>query len=110
MRGKRQPNVFYGNQGFANQSHGFDVILHNINGGTILRKRKHPAPPLDEIDPLFHVPCVEVIHGPKLQKVLNLSRLDVSTRKQVYRLLQKKWSIFDKRRPVYSTQGLFVCH
>jgi hypothetical protein len=44
-RGKKRPNVFYDDRGFPNQLHDFDVTLHNINGGCILRKRKHPTPP-----------------------------------------------------------------
>jgi hypothetical protein len=53
VRGKKRQNVFYDDGGYPDQSHDFDVLLHNIDGGTILQKRKHPAPPLDDIDPRF---------------------------------------------------------
>jgi hypothetical protein len=97
MRGKRRPNVFYDDQGFADQSHELDIILHNIDSGTILHKRKHPAPPLDDINPLFYALYVEAIHGAKLRKELDLSHLDIFLCKQVYRLLQKYWSVFDDK-------------
>ncbi len=54
IKGRKRPNVFLDDRGFPDQSHEFDVILHNVDGGPILRRRKHPAPPLDDIDPRFH--------------------------------------------------------
>jgi hypothetical protein len=94
LRGKKRQNVFYDNRGFANQSHKFDVILHNIDGGCILRKCKHPAPSLDDIDPLFYSTYVAAIHGAKLHRELDLSHFDVSFCSQVYHLIQKYWSFF----------------
>ena len=38
-----------------------------VDGGTILRKRKHPAPPLDDINPAFAFPYVESKHGERLR-------------------------------------------
>ena len=61
IRGKKRPNVFLDDRGFPDQSHKFDVILHNVQGGPILRKRKHDAPPLNDIDPHFHLQYVEKI-------------------------------------------------
>jgi hypothetical protein len=95
--GKKHQNIFYGDHGYPDQSHEFDVILHNIDGGTILRKRKHPAPPLDEIDPKFFAVYNEAAHGKNLRKQLDLSHLDTSIRNQVYRLIQKYWSVFDDK-------------
>ncbi len=40
-RGKKRPNVFYDDCGFTNQSQKFDIILHNVDSGCILRKRKN---------------------------------------------------------------------
>ena len=96
IRGKKRPNVFLDDQGFPDQSHEFDVILHNIEGGPILWKRKHAAPPLDDIDPRFLSQYDEKIHGKKLRKEIDLSHLDGTTRDLVYKLLQKYWSVFDE--------------
>jgi hypothetical protein len=90
-------NVFLNNRGFPNQSHKFDVLLHNIQGGPILRKRKHKAPPIDKIDPRFHSYYNKKRHGKKLHTKLDLSHLDSIVRDLVYNLLQKYWSVFDDK-------------
>jgi hypothetical protein len=91
IRGKKCLNVFLDNRGFPDKSHEFNVILHNIQGGPILRKRTHTAPPIDKIDPRFHLYYDEKHHGKKLHKELNLSHLDSVMRDLVYNLLQKYW-------------------
>ena len=97
IRGKKRPNVFLDDRGFPDQSHEFNVILHNVEGGPILRKRKHAAPPLDDIDPCFVSHYDEKIHGEKLRNEIDLSHLDGTTRDLVYKLLQKYWSVFDDK-------------
>lgn len=96
-RRKRASNVFIDDRGFPDQSDEFDTILHNVSGGPILRKRKHPAPALDDIDPAFASQYVEAQHGAKLRKELDLSHLDPTIREQVYALVQKYWSVFDDK-------------
>jgi hypothetical protein len=54
IRWMKCSSVFLDDWGFPDQSHKFDVILHNIQGGPILCKCKHAVPPLDKIDPQFH--------------------------------------------------------
>ncbi len=97
IRGKNWPNVFLDDRGFPDQSHKFDIILHNVEGGPILRKRKHATPPLDNIDPCFLSQYGERIHGEILQKEIDLSYLDGTTHDLVYKLLQKYWSVFDDK-------------
>jgi len=94
---KRARNVFHDDRGFPDQLHEFDTVLHNINGGCILRKRKHPAPLIDDIDPKSHTVYDETLHGAKLRKELNLSHLDPSLQATVYSLIQKYWSVFDDK-------------
>jgi hypothetical protein len=77
-------NVFYDDQGYLDLSHEFDMILHNIDGGTILRKRKHPAPPLGDVDPELFVKYNEADHGMTLRKLLDLSHLPTHVQQQVY--------------------------
>ena len=46
--------VFLDKQGFLDQSNDYDHVLHNIDGGPILRKLKHPVPDLHApVDPAF---------------------------------------------------------
>ena len=52
---KRLQNVFLDDQGFPDQSNNYDHVLHNIDGGPILRKLKHPVPYLHApVDPAFY--------------------------------------------------------
>ena len=69
----RIKNVYSDNWGFPDQSEEFDVLLHDIDGGPILRKLKHPPPPLGVVNPLFLFPFDELIHGVRLCKDLDLS-------------------------------------
>jgi hypothetical protein len=47
-------NVFLDNRGFPDQSGDFDHLLHNIDGGPVLSRIKHPAPDLNApVDPAF---------------------------------------------------------
>ena len=75
-RRKRGNNVFFDDRGFPDQSDEFDSLLHNVDGGVILRKRRHAAPALDDIDPNFATTYDDAIHGERLLKELDLSHLD----------------------------------
>jgi hypothetical protein len=94
---KKPPNVFLDDRGFPDQSHKFDVLLHNDQGDPILKKRKHKVPPIDKIDPWFHLYYDEKHHDKKLRTELNLSHLNSVVRDLVYNLLQKYWSVFDDK-------------
>jgi hypothetical protein len=50
---KRAQNVFVNDCRFPNKTKHYKALLHNVEGGVILQKLKHPAPPLDKVDPLF---------------------------------------------------------
>ena len=51
---RRSRNVFADDRGFPDLTDDYDTLLHNIDGGPVLRKLRHPAPPLDETDPSFN--------------------------------------------------------
>ncbi len=90
-------NVFMDDQGFPDQSDEFDTLLHNIDGGTILRKLKHPQPPIDVPNSQFHFTFDQSIHGAHLKEQLDLSHLDPPTQLAVINLIKKYWSVFDER-------------
>jgi hypothetical protein len=90
-------NVFVDDQGFPDQSDEYNMLLHNINGGPILRKLKHPPPPLDVSNPWFHFPFDKALHGGRLREQLDLSHLDSSIQLAVTNLVKKYWSVFKKR-------------
>ena len=81
-RGKRPPNAFLDNRGFSDQSDEFDTLLHNLAGGSVLRKRKHPAPALNDIDLVFFCAYDEIRDGQQLHEELPLDHLpqDVASR------------------------------
>jgi hypothetical protein len=62
-KGKRRKNAFIDDRGFPDQSNELDTLLHSMHGKPILRKRRHPAPNLDDIDPAFDFKYDEALHG-----------------------------------------------
>ena len=70
---------------------------HNIDGGPVLRKLRHPAPPFDEDNPTFTFTFDETLHGERLRQLLNLSHLDDALQNRIYALVKKYWSVFDDR-------------
>jgi hypothetical protein len=94
---KRSKNVFFDNHGFPNESEEYDQLLHNINGGVILRKKKFPTPPLDNIDPEFNWVYSEELHGEKLRTGLDLSHLSTEQAATLLTLIKEFWCVFDER-------------
>ena len=60
---QRLNNVFVDDRGFPDESEHYENLLHNIDGGPILRKLKHPPPSLDEVDTKFFSNYDESKHG-----------------------------------------------
>jgi hypothetical protein len=94
---RRLRNVSVDDRGFPDHSDEYDTLLHNIDGGHILRKLKHPPPPLAMVDPTFHFPFDECLHGERLCTQLNLSHLHPLVQPKVTALVKKYWSMFDER-------------
>jgi hypothetical protein len=90
-------NAFYDNRGFPNQSDEFDHIIHNIDGGVILCKKKHPQPPLDVNNPSFNYMFDEALHADKIKSKLSIGHLLPANAAEVVALIKKYWSLFDKR-------------
>ncbi len=95
--GKKWSNVFLDNCGYLNQSNKFDILLHNVKGGPILCKHKHPALLLDDIDPRFEAQYDKATHGTQLRQELNLTHLNPLMQEGIYKLLQNYWSVFDNQ-------------
>jgi hypothetical protein len=95
-------NVFVDDRRFLDVSNDFNMLLHNINDGPVLSKLKHPLPnPNGPADPLFLFKYHKAQHGKQLRKQCNLSHLNQALQNQIYALVLKCWSVFDKR-------GIFV--
>ena len=85
---KQSRNVFTDDRGFPDLTNDYDTLLHNIDGGPVLRKLRHPALPLDETDPSFNFLFDEALHGERLCQLLDLSHLDVALQTRSYNLIK----------------------
>ncbi len=72
---KKARNVFYNDCGFPDESAAYNHLLHNVDGGVVLRKKKFDAPALDQDDPEFNYTFSEADHGERLKNELDLSHL-----------------------------------
>jgi hypothetical protein len=58
-RCKHLNNVFLDDRSFPNVSNDYDHVLHDVDGGPILRKLWHPKPDLSApMDPLYYLPFI----------------------------------------------------
>jgi hypothetical protein len=94
---KKARNVFYDDRGFPDETDAYNNLLHNVDGGVVLRKKKFDAPPLDQDDPGFHYTFNESEHGKRLCQELNLSHLSPKQGDQLSALIKCYWSIFEDR-------------
>jgi hypothetical protein len=95
-------NVFLDNIGFPDQSDKYDHVLHDIDGGPILRKLKHPKPDLNALpDPAYHSPFIPKKHKGQMRQDMDLLHLRPDLQEQVYGLIREYWSLFDGK-------GVFV--
>ncbi len=85
---RKSQNVFYDNCGFPNQSDEFEHLLKNIEGGVILRKKKHPQPPLDVDNPTFNYKFDEALHAAKIKSELLLDHLSPANAAKVVALIK----------------------
>ncbi len=98
-------NVFVDDRGFPNESEYYDNLLHNVNGGPILCKLKHPPPLFNDVDPTFFCAYNESTHCEQLWKDLNLLHLELKVRDQIYALIQKYWPVFNEN--IIFIMGIF---
>ena len=95
-RGRKAQNIFFDDRGFPDPSHEYDYLIANTPG-KFIRTLKHPARPIDEIDPLFLSPFVPSLHQETLDRDLDADHLTIDTKNQLAALIKKYWSVFDKK-------------
>ena len=82
---KRLQNAFLDDRGFPDQSDNYDHVLHNIDGGPILRKLKHPVPDLHApVDPAFYSEFMPEKHKAQMRQDVDLSHLDPDLQERIY--------------------------
>ena len=90
-------NVFADDRGYPDQTNDHNNLLHNINGGRVLWKLRHPPLPTSEVGPSFDFLFDEALHGARLRQQLDLSHLNNALQVRIFALVQKYWSVFDER-------------
>ena len=63
----------------------------------MVRKRQHPAPRLDDIDPDFNIQYNEALHGDAIKKDLNIDYLPSDQQEQLSSLIKEFWCVFDPK-------------
>jgi hypothetical protein len=95
---KHARKVFFYDRGFPDESDDYDNLLHNINGGVILQKKKFPTPSIDAVDPEFNWEYSNKLHKEKLRNDLNLSHLSPEHAAALIVVIKEYWCVFDERR------------
>jgi hypothetical protein len=80
----------------------YDHVLHDIDGGPILRKLRHPKPDLSApMDPLYYLPFIPEKHKAIMKHDMDLSHLEPILQERIYDVIRRHWSLFDEK-------GVFV--
>jgi len=73
-----------------------NLVLHDIDGGPILRKLRHPMP--DFNGPIrFDNPFIAKQHEALMRKKTDLSHLHPGLQEKIYSVIREYWSLFDER-------------
>jgi hypothetical protein len=94
---KWSQNVFNDDQGVPDEAKHYKAQLKYVDGGPILRKLKHPPPPLDEVNPQFSCTYDEATHREQMRCDLDLSHLDPNVHDRIYALIIQYWSVFNDK-------------
>jgi hypothetical protein len=82
---KRLQKVFLDDRGFPDQSDDYDHVLHNIDGGPILHKLKHPVLDLNTpVEPVFFSEFIPEKHEAQMRQDVDLSHLDPDLQERIY--------------------------
>ncbi len=80
----------------------YDHVLHDIDGGPILRKLWHHKPDLlAPMDPLYYSPFIPEKHEAIMKHNMDLSHLEPDFQERTYDVIRRCWSVFDEK-------GVFV--
>ena len=79
------------NRGFPDMQDHYESLLPDPQAGTLLRKRVHSAPKLDDIDPTFGEPYDESLHGDTLRAELDIAHLEPAQQDALTSLIKKYW-------------------
>ena len=93
---KFRPCTRFDDRGFPDEQTHWESMVPSTSSGRLIRKRLHPDPDIDSVDPNFGEVFDPVLHGPELNK-LELSHLVHSQQSTLKDLIKKYWRIFSKK-------------
>jgi hypothetical protein len=80
----------------------YNHVLHDVDGGPILRKLWHPKPDLSvPMDPIYYLPFIPEKHKAIMKHDMDLSHLETNLQERMYNVIRHHWSVFDEK-------GVFV--
>jgi hypothetical protein len=85
--------MFYDDHGFPDESDAYNHLLHNIDGGVVLRRKKFNAPALDQDNPEFNYIFYEANHGERLKNELDLLHLSAKQGAKLADLNKQYWCV-----------------
>ena len=89
-------------RGFPDQSDDYDHVIHNIDGGPVLRKLKHLVSDLiAPVDPTFFSEFIPEKHEAQMRQEFNLSHLDPDIQERIYSMIREFCSVFDSKGIVF---------
>ena len=72
---KRLVNPLFDNRGFPNPHDNWEAMLPEVKAGRLIRKRKHNAPNVTDVDPDFGEEYDKAKHGNIIRTQLDLAHL-----------------------------------
>ena len=90
----RKRHVFLDDRGFPDPMNDFEYMLPEVRG-EFIRKRRHPARSLNDIDPEFNTQFDPALHGEAL-KELKTDHLPPDIASKLIELVKEFWCVFDK--------------
>ena len=99
-KSKKRPNNYvsplFHDRGHPHPQDDWESMLPEVKAGRLIRKRRHPAPPLTDIDPNFGVEYDESVHGSMLREHLDVAHLTPPRQLELTNLIKKYWRVFCK--------------
>ena len=93
---KRFLSPLFDDRGHPDPHDEWDSLLPDVKAGRLIRKRKHAAPSLTNIDPNFGEEYDDAKHGAILQAELDVSHLEPFQQNILVAVIKKYWRVFSK--------------
>ena len=97
LKQKQRPSPLVDDRRFPDHQDSYEFVLSEVTAERLIRKRKHPAPNINSVDPNFDEEFDHSVHGKELSESLSISHLTLDQQSSLTSLIQKYWRIFSKK-------------